>query len=196
MPEINAMPRARYIVKLLCAALACLLCSCDRQQPQSPPAATTQASTRPSLWRTLESASPVAVVSPGDELKLRAAIEQARSSAEQARQKWFYASADDRPRWAVKWAAPLVGKPADQTEHVCVAPVHWSPFRIEGVLASTPVKDLACGKHLGDLVSFPVEEISDWIHFTTQPASAAELSSPHEGGFTLQLLSEQYGTPK
>jgi hypothetical protein len=141
-------------------------------------------------------------------------MEQARKTAEQARQRWLYTSSDDRPRWAVKWAAPLAGKPTrsvrgtggatgddaegGNVEHVWVSPVHWSPFRIEGVLASTPVNDLACGKTLGDLVSFPIEELSDWIHFGTATASAAgsDPNAPHEGGFTVQLLMEEYGTPK
>jgi uncharacterized protein YegJ (DUF2314 family) len=122
-------------------------------------------------------------------------MEQARATAEQARQKWLYTAADDRPRWSVKWAAPLAGNVTERTEHVWVSPVHWSPFRIEGVLASTPVNDLACGKHLGELVSFPIEELSDWIHFANVPAANADPTAPHEGGFTVQLLTEEYGNP-
>src|SRR5690349_19897978 len=159
--RLSTVPNCCLLI--LVAALGTTACTHDAAPPDQP--ATQAAAPKPSLWKSIDPASPVAVVSPVNESKLRAAMEQARSTAEQARQKWLYTAADDRPRWAVKWAAPLAGhaaatmSSAERTEHVWVSPVHWSPFRIEGVLASTPVNDLACGKHLGELVSFPIEEL-------------------------------------
>ncbi len=75
-------------------------------------------------------------------------------------------------------------------------PLHWSAFRIEGVLASTPANQLTSGKTLGDLVSFPIEELSDWIRYSSDaPLAGGEFDRPYEGGFTVKLLEKRHGKP-
>jgi hypothetical protein len=159
-----------------------------------------------------QSADTQARPSPAvDDRALNDAMAAAQRTAEEARQRWQYTAESKRSGWAVKWAAPLVIRsslrpqpPQNEptinaragrfehvdahAEHVWVNPVRWSPFRIEGVLASKPVGELECGRTLGELVSFPIEELSDWVHFYTVPAANAAPSAPHEGGFTLDVL--------
>ena len=80
-------------------------------------------------------------------------------------------------------------------EHVWVKPiVTWSKFRIEGRLANQPVAELACDKTLGQPVSFPIEELSDWVHLIE--SSGEEEEPTREGGFTVKLIEQRYGEPE
>jgi uncharacterized protein YegJ (DUF2314 family) len=120
---------------------------------------------------------------PEDDAALAAAIEQARRTAAEARQRWEHAPADDRGHWAVKWAAPLE---TGEVEYLWVRPTHWSPFRIEGVLLSEPVHELQDGGAKGDNVSFPAEQFVDWAH-AVGGASPAVV----EGNFTEAALTRR-----
>jgi hypothetical protein len=82
---------------------------------------------------------------------------------------------------------------AEPAEHVWVQPINWSPFRIEGVLLSEPVHALDSGRTTGEIVSFPIDELSDWIHFAADPATNPD--APFEGGYTVTVLEEEYGRP-
>ena len=115
---------------------------------------------------------------------LATATAEARATAERARTAWMAASPTDRATWAIKWAAPTE---AGGTEHVWVVPVSWSPFRIEGRLVSTPQTRLACEAGEGDIVGFPIEELSDWVRRLS--------TGDREGGFTIEVLEGVYGEP-
>ncbi len=128
----------------------------------------------------------VAVPDEQHDPQLVAAIRRARDTADTARQRWLETPQTQRDRWAVKWRAPTA---AGGFEHVWVRPVRWSRFRIEGVLASAPRGELESARVLGELVSFPIEELSDWMY-------AAADGSTQEGGFTLEVLEERYGEPR
>ena len=94
---------------------------------------------------------------------------------------------EQKKRWAIKWAAPTA---EDQIEYVWVRPVAWSSHRIEAVLANTPLNELMCGKTKGDYVSFPIEQMADWIRFLSD-----DFQGHYEGGYTLKILTERYGSP-
>lgn len=119
---------------------------------------------------------------PGDDLVLSAAIDKARATADETRGRWVAATPEQRSRWAVKWAAPTAD---GGVEHVWVRPVNWSAYRIEGVLDSPPQSPLACGKTTGELVGFPIEELSDWIY-----AADGDFAGRREGGFTIEALEK------
>jgi uncharacterized protein YegJ (DUF2314 family) len=177
-------------------AMCALGGGCQKQESPATQPVADSATSKPSLWRRDGQTTIVAVRDEAKDAQLRAAIDQARQTAEDARKQWTYAGPDDQKKWAVKWAAPLAGTTDDQTEQVWVEPVNWSPFRIEGVLASKPISALACGRTLGELVSFPIEELTDWLHEIPDPASTADSGSRYEGGFTLKVLEERFGTPR
>jgi uncharacterized protein YegJ (DUF2314 family) len=153
------------------------------------------------LWRQLQGATVVAVNDPAVERELERATGEARRTLDDARQRWSVAKLEERTLWAVKWAAPLAenadgqahaapaGDAAGQSvEHVWVRPLTWSAFRIEGVLLSAPTMSLECGRASGEIVGFPIDQISDWIHFASHQAEAA-----FEGGYTVRVLQERYG---
>jgi uncharacterized protein YegJ (DUF2314 family) len=183
------------------------IAACDRSSdPQTTGAPPAAVGNHQSPWR---GEVRSAVISVGDESvkkDLAAAIAQARATAADARLRWMALAPQDRARWAVKWAAPVAPADADATdaddsggvEHVWVRPINWSPFRIEGVLASEPVQAIAGGKSLGDVVSFPIDELSDWVCFAGDAKDSlgdTSLVRPVEGGFTLEILESRYGRP-
>ena len=96
------------------------------------------------------------------------------------------------PRYA--GTVPIAGRQGVESsdrspvEHVWVRPLEWSPFRIEGVLLSAPRADI--GALQGDLVSFPIEELSDWVHMIDVNGAAGR-----DGGFTLEVLERHFGAP-
>lgn len=155
------------------------------------------------LWKNLQDSTVVAVEDATVEQSLKRATEEAQRTLPDARMRWVVASPSRRLLWAVKWASPrnvnAPGElsanreaPADHgsVEHVWVQPVTWSAFRIEGTLLSNPTAPLEAGKTRGETVSFPIDEVSDWIHFAGEESDAA-----FEGGFTVRVLEERYGKP-
>jgi len=174
------------ILIVLALLVASTLAGCV-EEPAPPPAQPAAAPS--SAWKDVNGARVVAADESAD-AALAAAIKQAQATAETARARWAAAHENERERWAIKWAAPTTDR---QAEHVWVRPVNWSPFRVEGVLISQPVVDLECGRREGELVSFPVEELSDWIHYLDE--SAANAGREFEGGFTVQSLEARFGRP-
>jgi len=71
--------------------------------------------------------------------------------------------------------------------------LNWSPFRVEGILATTPITELECGKIAGDLVSFPIEELTDWMRDTGRKDANGE--PVVEGGYTTKALAKRFGNP-
>jgi uncharacterized protein YegJ (DUF2314 family) len=125
--------------------------------------------------------------------ELEAAAERAQQTVNEAREQWRKTPESQRHRWAVKWAAP-VAEDENAVEHVWVRPMHWSHFRIEGALLSAPDRSLdAAGSSgdsptRGDIVSFPVEELSDWVRWHADNANAER-----DGGFTIDVLEQAAG---
>jgi len=164
---------------------------CEQHAPTSPaPVPPVVAAKKPSEWQLREGSSIVAVNDESSNEALQAAITQARAEASAARDRWAVADPVDREQWSIKWAARTV----DQSiEHVWVKPLTWSPFRIEGVLASTPITELECGRVAGEIVSFPAEELTDWMRDTGR--KDAEGHPVIEGGYTSKVLTERFGQP-
>lgn len=155
----------------------------------------------PSPWQSDGQGWLIALPEHEDDARLATAIAQARLTAADARERWLESPESERTNWAVKWAAPLqydrgndndekAETDSDAVEHVWVMPMHWSPFRIEGVLISDPVNTLHNERARGDLVSFPIEELSDWVHFVKGDPDGARV-----GGFTIDALEATYGKP-
>lgn len=152
-------------------------------QPQDQP--------KPSPWQITDGAARIALAREIDDSELAEALAQAQATAEQARKRWKSATNEQRNQWAIKWAAPTVD---GNVEHIWVKPIlAWSKFRIEGKLANQPTTELACAKTLGQSVSFPIEELSDWVYLAEESDDDGAL---REGGFTLKLLEQRYGKPE
>ncbi len=115
------------------------------------------------------------------------ATDEAHVAAIQAREDWRNTPPEQRTRWAIKWAAPTFD---NRIEQVWVCPVVWTEHRIEGILANRPRNELACARTMGERVSFPAEQMTDWLHYRTDdPADG------FEGGFTVKVLTKRFGTP-
>lgn len=183
---LNTMIR---MAALTACGAGMFLTACNDRPPDTPTPKTT-ANGKPSPWRG-SAENPVIGLDEAANAELAAAIAQARATAETARQTWAAATPDDRKQWWVKWAAPTAD---ERIEHVWVQPVNWSPFRVEGVLASQPLTQLECEHSLGELVSFPIEELSDWVHLLAPPTDQNALGS-FDGGFTVKALEGKFGPP-
>lgn len=182
---MNATSAVQSAALIAFSAVA-TLAGCMDQQPQSQtPSSAASNAPQPS-----SDADYVIGVAP-DDAEMNAAIAQARATAEDARIRFAAASRKDRDRWSVKWASPTVD---DDVEHIWVSPINWSPFRVEGWLASEPVQELACGKKFGEIVSFPIEELSDWVCFTG-PTPEPDMDGPFEGGYTMKVLRNRMNQP-
>jgi uncharacterized protein YegJ (DUF2314 family) len=194
------------------AFLLFALCACEPADPrsQSSSSSTTSAPNAGASrrWQRINDSNVIAISI--DDVKVQtqldAAIADARRTLDDARQRWSVAKPDERALWAVKWAAPLSVDASNQpsadsqlptidslTEHVWVQPINWSPFRIEGVLLSQPLRPLDCGRNAGELVSFPADQLADWLHYAADPATNPD--APFEGGFTVKALEQAYGRP-
>jgi uncharacterized protein YegJ (DUF2314 family) len=189
-PSHHLQHRSLPTLRLL-LALVVTTGGCEQQTPTTPaPAPPVVAMNKPSEWQPREGSSIVAVRDESADESLQAAIKQARAEAPAARERWQVSDPADRERWSVKWAARTV----DQSiEHVWVRPVNWSPFRVEGVLATSPITELECGKSSGELVSFPIEELTDWMRDTGR--TDAEGHAVIEGGYTTKALTDRFGQP-
>ncbi len=176
------IPRSCLLVVLVLASGGC------EEQPAIAPAEPPLTSAPDgSAWRTVGGSERVAAPPVGTDPELAGAIEQARSTAAEARGKWASGAEEARIGWAIKWAAPTAD---GGVEHIWVRPTSWTRHRIEGWLANPPQAELACGRVQGDLVSFPAEELSDWARFTD-----GSREHPVEGGFTIRVLEARYGQP-
>jgi uncharacterized protein YegJ (DUF2314 family) len=138
-------------------------------------------------WRNVNDSLQVAVADASDEEQLARATAQARATLEQARQRWQRSGEIERRKFAVKWAAETA---VGGVEHLWVRPLTWSAFRIEGTLLSPPTTTLLSGKQAGDFVSFPIEDSSDWVYL-----HSGDPSGLRDGGFTLDVISRQFGQP-
>lgn len=176
------------------ASLLVATCGCSESEDTPVEAiarpAQLQNQAKPSPWQIINGAARIALVSETNDQELADAIAQAQSSADEARKRWQNATNQQRNQWAIKWAAPTVD---GNIEHVWVKPIlAWSKFRIEGKLANQPLAELACDKTLGQSVSFPIEELSDWVFMT----EGSDDEALREGGFTIKLLKQRYGKPE
>lgn len=172
------------LVAVIAAAAAA---GCDEQPAIAPAEPPLSPAPEGSAWRRGGGSEMVATPPPADDPQLAAAIAQARSTAGQARERWAQEPEQARRSWAVNWAAPTAD---GGVEYVWVRPTGWSQYRIEGWLANPPQAVLACGRVQGELVSFPADELADWARFDDD-----DPERPVEGGFTIRLLDDRYGTP-
>ena len=177
------------------ASLLIALCGCS--ETDNPPPETTRRPVqpvdqpKPSPWQITDGAARIAVASEADDRELTEAIAEAQTTAEEARKRWQSATNEQRNQWAIKWAAPTA---EGNVEYVWIKPIQaWSIFRIEGKLANQPTTELACDKTLGQSVSFPIEELSDWVQLI---AGIDDVEATREGGFTMKLLQQRYGEPE
>jgi len=162
---------------------------CEQQDPIAPVRPPLTGSPKDSRWHSKGGSAMVAAAPAEAFPELAAAMKQARSTAGEARQRWALdpEPAMARTSWAVKWAAPTVD---GGVEYLWVRPTSWSRHRIEGWLVNSPHGTLESGRGEGALVSFPAEELSDWVHYGT-----GSTGSPIEGGFTIPVLETRYGQP-
>jgi uncharacterized protein YegJ (DUF2314 family) len=176
------------LILILWALVAWAAGGCEAREPSSPPrTAQTPAAeaTGPqhSDWQIVDSSPQIALPADEDDPALEAAIARARQTAEDARRRWQNTPPTDR------WSAPTA---EGSIEFLWVEPINWSQHRIEGRLANPPQHELACGKGLDELVTFPIEELVDWMHISADGASPAE-GADKGGGFTVRLLEERHG---
>ena len=183
----TARKSACLLALLTLVASAAPGCDTRPEQPAPQPQPAPEPEPEPSAWRIVDESPQLALPEDFDDEVMRAAIVKARQTASDARMRWLDAPPEDLARWAIKWAAPTI---ESGVEHVWVVPVNWSPFRIEGHLANPPQRELECGKSLNDLVSFPIEQLVDWVH--TIPR--AEEPEAREGGYTIKVLEARYGS--
>lgn len=101
---------------------------------------------------------------------------EAVSRLEEARLRWTFGDDASRARWMIGWWAVDESGPA---ELLWVAPLHWSPFRIEGTLRSRPAD--AQSPQQGSLVTFSADEVADWVCIHDDGAI--------EGGFVLRSVT-------
>jgi uncharacterized protein YegJ (DUF2314 family) len=120
--------------------------------------------------------------------ELSDSIEEAQKSAPQAQQQFATALPHERLRFLVLWMAPTAD---GSREFVWVRPVTWSPFRIEGELLSQPTAPLEAGSTAGDSISFPIEQLADWIIF-----ESSRPGQPAQGAATLSEIEKRVGTPR
>lgn len=168
-------------------ALVLLPIACDDVAPPPPPPPPPPAAAS-SPWQR-EEGTAVVIAEDGEDL--RDAMQAARDTLADANSRWAAADEADRDRWALKWAA--TSEDGATTEYLWVFPITWSAYRVEGTLASQPSAAIARAK--GDVVSFPAEEIADWIHTLDGPVHT-HFDGRREGGFTVAVLQDRYGQPK
>lgn len=186
----------KHWLTICIAGLGIAICGCSEDtQPLEATRRTTPQQTQlkpPSPWQISDGAARIALASEIDDQELADAIAKAQSTANEARKRWQDANENQRSQWAIKWASPTAD---GKIEHIWIKPIlTWSKFRIEGKLANPPTVELACDKSLGQAVSFPIEELSDWVQMIE---GAGEESQPTQtGGFTMKLLEQRYGEPE
>lgn len=178
-PTITRMTRPLCFILILALSMALILPigGCEQMLPED---------ATPSSQSGNDDADAAPVprefIVPDDAMQARMdeAIERAHMTALEAARKWRHSP--DREHWYVIWAARTVG---GGVEHVWVRPVTWNEHRIEGTLLSEPQRDLEAGRHGGEIVAFPADELSDWIHLVEGTFDGAR-----EGGFTLEVIDE------
>ena len=159
-------------------------------QACEPPAAPSPgiADAAPSAWVHTPGESTARVVLNADALEeLAPLIAQAQKTAPAAREQFNDSLPHEQLNFLVLWQTRTTD---GSREFVWVRPVSWSPFRIEGDLLSEPTATLESGGLPGELVSFPVEELADWVILDANiPGRAAK------GAATLSAIEQRVGTP-
>lgn len=177
------------LLAAVCAATAALT-ACSDRAPDRAGQDAAAAAPKPSRWHQAgDGRDAVVAMDPEqqDEL-LAAAVAEARSTLEPARERWAAEQAADAAgHWSLKWAAPTA---TGTTEYLWVEPIRWSPFRVEGRLASAPREPLACGKGQDEPVQFPIEQVVDWVRY-----EGRGFSGMRQGGYTMDALARVFGEP-
>lgn len=169
----------------LLAAVLMLLCACDRM-PTSDAANRDPGAPADSLWVRDHDSAHV-TLSKQQMAEFSDSISAAQKSAQAAQQQFSAAIPAEQVRYAILWMAATAD---GAREFVWVRPVKWSPFRVEGVLLSEPVHELECGRLAGELVSFPVEDLADWVILDTTQAGKVD-----QGAATIRAIEQRIGAP-
>ena len=166
----------------------CAIAGCERDESidDANPTPTETQIDRPT-WSAWGTGDHVIAADLEDDPEMQADIEQARKSADSAREQWRNTPKSMRQQWAVKWAAPTE---EGGREYIWIQPMHWSRFRIEGRLLSEPSGPLEDRAERGDLLAFSADELVDWVRL-----SASETARVQAGGFTIKVLEERFGEP-
>lgn len=186
---VHRHPSARSTAVALVAGLGLIgLAGCPAEPEPLDPTPRPAPVAPPSPWRLIDGAPRLALPNATEaDAELQEAIDHARSTARAAAARWNDGDAEERGRWLVAWAARTE---AGGVEHLWVRPLSWSPFRVEGELASAPQQLLEREFEAGDVVAFPIEELVDWLRAPNPGATPAEVV---EGGFTIAVLERRFG---
>jgi len=177
-----AQKNGKFCVFILAAVITAHLSGCiDEVEPTAP--APSQSVSVETPWHTHNGQSAIAVASDTDQVLLEQAAAQARATVDEARTQWLATPEVQRGNWAIKWAIELEN---GSIEHVWVQPLHWSAFRIEGLLLSDVLTESDDAYTRGQLVSFPVEQLTDWVY---------QSNGERRGGYSMRVLEDQYGQP-
>lgn len=183
---IGWMRRPRPFILLLSLAIAALLYACDAGDTDA--AHDSGQRTRTSLWVPDAGGLSSHVVMPADEVdELADLMKEAQRTAAAAQAEFVASLPHERLQYLVLWMATTAD---GSCELVWVRPVSWSPFRIEGELKSEPTNTLESGAAAGDMVSFPIEELADWL--VRDPAQANRIV---KGASTLKAIEQRVGSP-
>jgi len=166
------------------------LSGCDRSQEAAPKSSGAASELSPPQHTAAWRGNTIAVDDERVRTLLRDAMNRARETAAEARNRFDESTAVERRRWLIKWAHGATssdGLSDDETEYLWVRPISWSEFRIEGVLLNAPLQDEFAP---GDIVAFPAEELADWVYLVEGTFDGAM-----QGGYTVVVLEQEYGAP-
>lgn len=170
--------RHRWLAAILATASTLVACEDRAATPVTGPSATV-----PDPDSARRTGKVVAVDDQAFAAELDVAMREARRTAASARRRWME-SQGGSDIWSVKWAAPVIGGDgAGRTEHVWITPLRWTANRIEGVLLNQPAREIGAAR--GDLVGFPADELSDWLH--EHRTGRGDLERV-DGGFTITVI--------
>ena len=137
-----------------------------------------------SAYRLIDGSRVALMPQMTDDAQLAAAIDLARATLGDAMHRWQGEpdAQQARAQWAIKWAAATIN---GGHEHLWIRPTGWTEHRIEGVLLSKPTAELLMARTAGEVVSFPPDDVTDWVHVSS------DSDKPLEGGYTLALIESR-----
>lgn len=181
------------LIPVIAVTLMCVfLNSCMRTEENTPSNKSVEKNSQTSnkkAWLGDNDSYAIGIEDEKIQTELDNAAIRARETAREASKRWQQANPMQQENWLIKWAAPIKAQESKKNEYVWVKPIEWSPFRVEGILVTSPAGEI--GFREGDLVAFPVEELYDWIY-----KIEGTMDGPRQGGFTVDILEKHFGTPK
>lgn len=111
-----------------------------------------------------------------DDPEMKAAMQNARESVQQ------FIDRLDKKSPGEEYLIKMPLGEGDDVEHIWVRSVTFKDGKFSGILANDPFN---ANYSVGDAVSVPVEEISDWVIFKPDRS--------YQGGFTQKVLLKKAG---